>query len=171
MIRKFKSTVLDWVQFALLLGTILGEAALAQAPIEIVQWAAGVNSEPSVKSGSDAALELTADVRAGWHVYAFTQPPGGPTSLRVTVDENTVAQAAGAPIGTVPEMKHDPSFDLETRFYTHSFVLHIPVHVNRVAAGRRWIPVSVRFQACSDRECLPPRTVHLAVPIEVLADT
>jgi hypothetical protein len=30
------------------------------------------------------------------------------------------------------------------------------------------IPVSVRFQTCSDRECQPPRTVHLAVPIDVL---
>jgi hypothetical protein len=26
--------------------------------------------------------------------------------------------------------------------------------------------VSVRFQACSDRECLLPRTLHLAVPID-----
>jgi hypothetical protein len=159
------------IQLVLLVGAILGQVAFAQAPTDTVQWDAGVTSQPSVRSGVDTELQLTARVLEGWHVYAFTQPPGGPTALRVTVDENTVAQAVGAPTGTAPQKRHDPSFDLETQFYTHSFVLHLPVHVNRVAAGRRWIPVSVRFQACSDRECLPPRTVHLSVPVEVLADT
>jgi hypothetical protein len=171
MTQIFKHTDHRRVQLTLLLGAILGNVACAQAPAETVQWTTGVISQPSVRSGADTALQLTAQVLEGWHVYAFTQVPGGPTALRVTVDENTVAQAAGAPTGTVPEKKHDPSFDLETQFYTRSFVVRLPVHLKEVATGRQWIPVSVRFQACSDRECLPPRTVHISVPIDVLSET
>jgi hypothetical protein len=68
-----------------------------------------------------------------------------------------------------------PSFDLETRFYTHSFTVKLPVRLigpkgGRVA-GRQLIPVSVHFQTCSDRECQPPTTVHLSVPVDVPADT
>jgi hypothetical protein len=169
--QTFKHTDYRRILLALLLGALLGNVGFAQAPLDTVQWVAGASSQSAVRSGSDTALQLSAQVLEGWHVYAFTQPPGGPMALRVTVDENAVAQAAGPPTGTVPEKKHDPSFDLETQFYTHSFVLRLPVHLKEVSAGRRWIPVSVRFQACSDRECLPPRTVHLSVPIEVLAET
>ena len=54
--------------------------------------------------------------------------------------------------------------------YAAIFMVHLPVRVERdLAAGKQLIPVSVRFKACSDRECLLPRTVHLSVPIDVPA--
>jgi hypothetical protein len=49
--------------------------------------------------------------------------------------------------------------------------VHVPVQVSQqAAAGRQLIPVSIRFQTCSDRECQPPKTIHLSVPIEVLPE-
>ncbi len=160
---------LRWIEFALLVGPYLCGVSNAQVPSETVQWAGSVISNAAVKHGGAATLELSAEVREGWHVYALSQPPGGPTALRITLDENKVARAVGAPSGTTPEKQHDKSFDLETQFYIHSFALYIPVYVKQQpAVGRQQIPVSVRFQTCSDRECLPPRTVHLAVPIDVL---
>ena len=75
---------------------------------------------------------------------------------------------AGTTSGTAPEKVHDSHFGFDTQLYTHPFVIHLPVQVSAdPAAGRQLIPVSVRFQACSDRECLLPKTVHLTVPIEV----
>lgn len=143
----------------------------AQIPEQTVQWAASP-AKSGVKQGSTATLELSADVREGWHVYALAQPAGGPTALRVTLDDNPVARLAGAPSGTPPEQRHDPSFDLDTRFYTQSFAVHVPVYVKRQAtAGRQLIPLSVRFQTCSDRECQPPRTAHISVPVDVLPNT
>jgi hypothetical protein len=65
-----------------------------------------------------------------------------------------------------------PVFDLETEFYPSPFTLDIQAQVKQhAAAGNQSIPFSVRFQAWNDRTCLPPRTVHLSVPIEIRQGT
>jgi thiol:disulfide interchange protein DsbD len=148
--------------------------ARADAPIQSddgrVQWAAALSSPGAIKGGNAATVELSVTIKEGWHVYALTQPAGGPTALRVTVDDNQVALAAGAPSGTPPQKRHDPSFGLETKFYTHAFTIQVPVQLKQQpGTGRQNIPVSVRFQSCSDRECQPPTTVHLTVPVDVIS--
>ena len=137
--------------------------ALAQVPAnDTVRWTATLGAT----NGSEATLQVSGAIEDGWHVYALTQPPGGPTALRVTVDDNELAQAAGTPSGTSSQKRRDPSFGLETRFYTHSFTIRLPLQLKQpAAAGKQLIPVSVRFQTCSDRECQPPTTVHLSVPL------
>lgn len=116
-------------------------------------------------------MELSGTIKDGWHVYALTQPPGGPAALRITLDDNDIAQIAGEPSGTTPQSRHDPSFGLETRFYTHTFTVHLPLQLKQGSTqGRQVIPVSVRFQTCSDRECQPPTTIHLSAAIDVLPD-
>jgi hypothetical protein len=101
-------------------------------------------------------------------VYALTQPAGGPIPLRIAIDENSVAQVAGNISGTKPVKSRDTSFQLETQFYQGAFILHVPAEVKHPAAGSQLIPLSVRFQACNDRVCLPPKTIHLSVPVVVL---
>jgi hypothetical protein len=167
IMEKVNRMVFRRIQFALFLAPGLCGAGAEQSPNSTVQWAAFVISTAAVTHGRTATVELSADVQEGWHVYALTQPPGGPTALHVTLDDNDVAQLVGVPSATIPEKRHDASFDLETQFYSHSFALRLPVRLMQPAAGRQLIPVSVRFQTCSDRECQPPRTVHLAVPIDV----
>ena len=159
------------IQPVIVLGTCLCTLASAQTPGPTVQWAAALADPGSAKQGSTTALELSGQILDGWHVYALTQPAGGPTALRVTLDDNAIVEAAGDPSGSTPQKKHDPSFGLETRFYTHSFTVRLPVQLKQQpASGRQLIPVSVRFQTCSDRECQPPTTIHLSVPIDVLPD-
>ena len=71
-------------------------------PDQTVQWAATLSATGGVKQGSATTLELSGEILDGWHVYALTEPPGGPTALRVTLDENEVAQIAGTPSGPAP---------------------------------------------------------------------
>jgi hypothetical protein len=154
-----------------------GTWALAQTPAPSVQWSASVKSLGDDASNTRATLVLSAVIPEGWHVYALTQAPGGPTALRVTVEPGAAAQVAGAATGTTPETRHDPSFDLETQFYTHAFSLNFPIESQRAtlaersALGASPLPVQVRFQLCSERECQPPKTVHLFAPIEAPART
>ncbi len=156
------------IPLALLFGACVSAVGVAQAPYQTVQWSASVTSKTAVRHGTEATLVLSAEVLDGWHVYALTQPPGGPTALRVALDENAIARAAGRPSGSTPEKKYDPSFDLETQFYAGSFTLYLPVRLKEhAAAGWQSIPVSVRFQTCNGRECQPPRTVHLSASVEV----
>ena len=144
--------------------------AVAQGAIQPVQWSGSTKPGTPLKHGSKVVIELSAAVQGGWHVYGLSQAGGGPTPLRVTIDENEIVHNAGAVSGTPPLKKHDPSFDLDTESYVGSFSLQLPVQVNdHPAAGKQVIPVAIRFQACSDRTCLPPKTIHIVVPIEVLA--
>jgi hypothetical protein len=159
------------IQIAILCSAaVCGVSSAQQVTDPTVEWVASWAENGAIAHGSVATLELSAEVQQGWHVYALSQPPGGPIALRVTVDDNGVARLAGTPSGTAPEETHDPRFNLDTRFYTRSFIVRVPVYVNQhAAAGRQLIPVSVRFQTCSERECQPPKTIHLSVPLEVSA--
>ncbi len=159
------------IHLALLLGPGLCAVGAAQSPSEIVHWSASVVSRTPAKPGSVAILALSATVEDGWHVYALRQLPNGPTPLRVTLDSNGIVLVDGSPSGTAPEKKFDQSFDLETQFYTRAFAVRLPVRVRpQPAAGRKLIPVSVRFQSCNGQVCEPPTTIHLSAAIDVPSD-
>jgi hypothetical protein len=160
------------IPFGLALGLGLCCASVAQVPLQPVQWQGSTAQKSPLKQGSKVEIDLSAQVEPGWHVYGLTQAPGGPTPLHVTLEENTVAQFVAVAPGTAPVKKHDPSFNLETEVFPQSFSLQVQAKVKQhSAAGAQVIPVSIRFQACSERECLPPRTVHLSVPLEIVAGT
>jgi hypothetical protein len=155
---------------ALLLSFCVVGLARAANPEEVVRWTASVSSVVTITRGGAALLELSGEIQDGWHVYGPDQHAGGPTPLQITLDANALAAAAGPTFGTAPEKVHDSHFGFDTQLYTHPFVVRLPLRLGTdLAAGRQLIPVSVRFQACSDRECLLPRTVHLSVPIDVSA--
>jgi hypothetical protein len=144
--------------------------ACAQVPAETVQWTVVAKARGGTNHRGEATVELSGQVEDGWHVYALTQPPGGPTPLRVTLDANAIAQEAGSPSATRPEKKYDPSFELETQYYAHSFTVYLPVRLSgEHSAGERRIPVSVRFQTCNGQVCEPPKTIHLSVPVDALS--
>jgi hypothetical protein len=168
----FKEKLGRRLQLWLLVAPCAFGIAAADSPAipDAVHWSAAVKSAGAITVGSTATLDLSGEVQDGWHVYALEQHPGGPTPLRITLDANAIVTAAGPTSGTAAQKVQDTHFGFETQLYTHPFVVHLPVRVGReLAPGRQLIPVSVRFQACSDRECLLPRTVHLSVPIDVSA--
>jgi DsbC/DsbD-like thiol-disulfide interchange protein len=130
--------------------------ALAQTP-GTVQWVA---STPA-SAGRDGVIvvNVAAQIEKGWHVYAQTHSPGGPTPLRVALEAGAPYELAGAVTGTKPLMRHDPSFDLDTQFYTENLLLKVPVKAT--TGTQPAVPLTVRFQMCSETTCMPPKTVHL----------
>jgi|SRR5665213_460461 DsbC/DsbD-like thiol-disulfide interchange protein len=146
--------------------------ALAQtadpAAAQTVNWTVTADPADTVKQGGKVTLTLHGAVANGWHVYALKQLPNGPTPLRVTLDQNEVAAASGAPVGSPATKIHDQGFNLDTQFYSHAFTVALPVQVaTHSAEGAQHIPVSVRFQTCNDRVCQPPKTVHLTAAISI----
>jgi len=137
-------------------------ATAADAPVDPVQWTAALVSGDTPGTANVATLAVSGVIEEGWHVYALEQLPGGPTPLRVALDQNVIATAAGPATGSPAQKEYSASFGLDTHYYTHSFAVRLPVQLSaQRPAGRQLIPLSVRFQACSDRECLLPRTLHL----------
>jgi len=152
----------------LLAGLCVRVGGSAQAPVQPVQWTVAITQKTAMKPGTSSVIELSAEVEEGWHVYGLMQLPGGPTPLRVTLDTDEVAKIAGAPTGNPPVKKHDAAFDLDTDLYEKAFKLDLPITFNpHLVEGGKAVPLSVRFQACNDRVCLPPRTLHLSVAIEI----
>jgi DsbC/DsbD-like thiol-disulfide interchange protein len=153
---------------------LLGLAAPASAQnvdpaaAQTVNWTVTADPGETVKQGGRVTLTLHGQIADGWHVYALKQLPNGPTPLRVTLDQNAVATASGAPAGSPATTIHDPGFDLDTQYYSHNFTVALPLQLAAHAAGGpQQIPVSVRFQTCNDRICQPPKTVHLSAAVSV----
>jgi DsbC/DsbD-like thiol-disulfide interchange protein len=137
------------------------------AAAETVNWTI-TSPADAVKQGGKVTLTLHGEVADGWHVYALKQLPNGPTPLRVTLDQNVIATASGAPVGSPATKIHDQGFNLDTQFYSHAFTVSLPLQVGvQSASGPQQIPVSVRFQTCNDRICQPPKTVHLSAAVSI----
>ena len=143
---------------SVLLGLCL--TAYGQRPSEIVKWSA--NATKSTENS--AVVVLSASVADGWHVYALSQPPGGPTPMKISVPAGAPF-AIEKPVQETKVTRHDdPNFKMETLYYLNAMSFHVGMKkVGAVSAET--IPIDVRFQACNDRLCLPPYTAHLTAPL------
>ncbi|SEG31164.1 Disulphide bond corrector protein DsbC [Bryocella elongata] len=137
---------------------------VAQGPApQPVQWKV-VRAERGAGGASTFRVELAGSVTPGWHVYAQQEPENGPIPLRVAVEDSSRAEIIGTIGGTAPTRRTDPSFELETEVYLSDFTLVVPVRWKHEPDTGGPIVLNVRYQACNDHTCLPPRTVHLSVP-------
>lgn len=153
--------------------------AMAQAPREqpsteggnaTVSWT--VAPVAAAKRGRRIVLTVRGSIREGWHVYGLEQKATGPTPLVVAVERNDVALADGNAWGNAPTVAFEPAFGFATPFYARSVSLAVPVRLRPgLAPGRRLVPVSIRYQSCDGLVCLPPRTLHLTVPVDIRADS
>ena len=127
-----------------------------QRPYELVKWNASVTKS----TATSASVALTATIQDGWHVYALSQPPGGPTALKISIPAGAPF-ALQTPVAETKVTRHeDPSFKMEAVYYLDAVNLILAVKKEGTPATDS-VPVDVRFQACNDRLCLPPYTAHL----------
>ena len=138
---------------------LLAALAMGQKPEEIVKWSGHLQTS----NGHSQAI-LSANIAPGWHVYSITQPPGGPNAAAVTVPAGQAFQQKGSITGTQPQSAFDPNFQMKTEFYEHTVTLKVPLQ-SATASGTQAVRVDIRFQTCNDRLCLPPKTVHLNLPV------
>jgi DsbC/DsbD-like thiol-disulfide interchange protein len=108
--------------------------------------------------GADArqSVEVSLEVEEGWHIYAN---PAGLEGLVAT----TVTVAAGREL-MVERLEYPPGKVSADGYKYYEGKVAVPVTVRRAAGDTSPLRVSVKFQACNDRLCLPPATVTLTVP-------
>ena len=152
--------------FFLLVG--LGPTPQDQPPMPI-HWTAAAQSAHPVQPGQKATVLLTANIDSGWHVYAFPQPPGSPViPTEITVPEGQPLAFSGDIKPPKAESQMDPTVGRETDFYENAVTFDLPMKVAKKArAGKQELEIAVRYQACNNRLCLPPRTEKVETPIEV----
>jgi thiol:disulfide interchange protein DsbD len=166
--RAFRA-VLAAMAFACVLGAIFAPATFAQGMQIPVQWTASAGSHPvPIRAGESFNVVATATIADGWHLYAIDQTSGGPIPTRVTIPDGQAFTLNGAVKEPPPTAKFDPNFNLETRFFEKHVEFIVPVKAAAgVSAGASVVNVDVRYQACNDKLCMPPRTVHLAAAVVI----
>ncbi len=131
----------------------------------IVKWSASNARITPAKSGA-GVIRVRATIVKGWHVYALTQKGLGPKPLAFELDGKQ-SFALGAPKGPVPQKAYDAEFGTETATYSGSPEFLIPVRaLGASRAGKTDLHLVVRYQACSDNLCLPPRKEALTVTVD-----
>lgn len=139
---------------------------LAQSPAPpAVAWTLRA---PEARAGETIELTLSAVIAPGWHLYAMTQPEGGPVPTEFSVPAGQPVRFAKPVIASKPATIHDPNFDLRIQLYSGTATFRLPVRVDpSTPAGPQAVVVHARYQSCNDLLCLPPRTVPIATTLIV----
>lgn len=149
----------------------LSRSAARAADLRPVHWSlVGGARKRVVTMGRTIPITVQADIAKGWHIYSLNQKPGGPIPLRIELAGSSDVVIRGLINAPRPERTMDKNFGIETELYSGSPRFTIPVGVaGRATVGTRRFQIAARYQVCSDKLCLPPRTDKLDVTLRVAA--
>ena len=125
-----------------------------------------VNPPTEVKQGAPFTVRLHAVIPGGWHLYGITQPPGGPVPTVISLPAGSSFILVGKVRAPDPDVALDPNFNILTETYLDSVTF--PVRLNAHAKGRTKLGISIAYQACTERFCLPATADVIESPITVL---
>jgi thiol:disulfide interchange protein len=153
----------------LLAVTLFTTALLSAQTRNPVQWTVTADP-PNVAPGSSVLAKLTGKIDPGWHIYALTSPAGGPTPTTVKLGETAVASGLKL-YQPKPTVKFDPNFNINVEAFEGEVTLLANIAAaNKASTGAAEIPLLLRYQACTDKECLPRKaTLTLRVKVDPTA--
>ena len=138
------------------------------ASLRPVHWNLVGESTRRLTVGRAVPITVQADIAKGWHIYSLNQKPGGPIPLRIQLVGAPDVIIRGVIDAPKPERLFDNNFGIETELYSGSPRFTLPVGVpGRAASGTRKVQVAARYQVCSDKLCLPPRTDSVGVTLKL----
>lgn len=131
-----------------------------------VQWTLTLQPAAVAPGGSTIAT-LTAKLDPGWHIYALTNPEGGPTPTTVRIQPANPAFARIRLYQPKPEVKFDANFNQNVEAFEKEVTLYGALEVVADAPqGKTEASLLIRYQACTDRECLPKK-ITLTAPLSI----
>jgi thiol:disulfide interchange protein len=140
-----------------LLAGLLLIAASAFGAQDPVQWKLTLDQTAAAR-GQHVLAHFSGTIESGWHLYSLTTPKGGPNPTKVSLADNPAV--AGIKVyQPKPERHFDPNFQLDTETYTDQVVILLDIELKKdAAAGPVEITAQARYQCCTDKICLPPKT-------------
>jgi thiol:disulfide interchange protein DsbD len=149
---------------------LLAASSLCFAPTNVFAQT-GVLSMPkpepvAAKAGTTVEVKLPLQLREGYHVNSDKPPDPYLIPLRLTWDSGPI---------TVAEIVYPKPEPHKVDFFAGP----LPVFSGRFELLTRFkVPASVspglvnvsgklRYQACNDRMCLPPKTIDVTLPVSV----
>lgn len=163
---------------ALLLGIIAlmaaGVLAIdAQENLDPIRWTIQTEEiKTALKPGDKLAVQVTAKMDDGWHLYSLDQEPGGPIPTRIKMPEDQPFKLADTIDSPAPRVEMDPNFNMETQFFEEEVTFVLPVAVSAGATpGKQTVRVNVTYQTCTATKCLPPKLVKLTADVNIAASS
>jgi hypothetical protein len=119
----------------------------------------------AAKAGTTVEVKLPLQLREGYHMNSNMPPDPYLIPLRLTWDSGPITSEVVYPKPELHKVEFSPAplpvfsgrFELLTRF-------KVPASAQ---PGLVNISGKLRYQACNDRMCLPPKTVDLTLPVSV----
>lgn len=123
-----------------------------------VRWTVKTVEDVSARR---VTLEMTASIDAGWHMYSnLIDPSVGPTPLTVDIKEMQGLKPVGELAASKSAVKKfDDVFGAELSWWTGRVTLK---RTFDVTADKYKLAGAIRFQACNDRNCIPPTKEQFA---------
>ena len=156
-----------WMPAILCAGMALGSAA-AQNEVRFQILPLEGNFAP----GSELVLTLRATMAPSWHLYSTTPYPedvlAAPQPTQIRLEKSPILEPNGPVRQPRPETDYDPNFEIETEYFEGIVDFEVPARVAPNAPeGEHQALVKIRFMACNDRLCLPPRNVEEGIVLTV----
>jgi DsbC/DsbD-like thiol-disulfide interchange protein len=118
-----------------------------------------------VKRNTTQPIEFTIQVRQGYHVNSNAPADEYLIPLRWTFEGPVTVTDVVYP---APKMQKFEFSNKAMSVYEGDFKITAKVKATANAgAGTQHVIGKLRYQACNDRMCLPPRTLEVKVPVEI----
>jgi len=137
-------------------------AVLGQEP-DPIKWS--IKASPATADTKNFAIELTAHIDAGWHLYSTEKIEGGPSPTRITLLPGQKFEIAGDIDSPAPRSAYDPNFQVTTEFYEGIVPFTIPIKSTTPSSSSEKVRVQVRYQTCTPTICLPPKLIELEATV------
>ncbi len=154
-----------WLALALLAPAVAAAQSSGEK-LNPVTWS--LSAPARVKAGEKFTAKLTAQIEEGWHLYSLKELEGGPIPTSIGVPAAQPFRLAGKIEAPVPITAHEEAFGMDVEFYTGEVEFGLPLETSADAnPGPAKLVATARYQACDNKQCLPPRTVRLGQSVGI----
>ena len=130
---------------------VIGASCAFAQIFDPVKWKSAIK----MTDATNGVVTFTATVDAGWHVYGTQLPVGGPEPTSVHWNNQGVKLVGGLTPSKAAHKQHDETFDMDLSWWTGSVTLSQKF---TVTAKEYKIEGSIRYMACDDENCTPPKS-------------
>jgi thiol:disulfide interchange protein DsbD len=120
-----------------------------------------------VQAGEIFNVVIEASIEGNWHLYSvLNDPDAGPFPTKFSANSPNFV-LAGDVSESEADVEFDPNFEAELGWHTTSATFTVPVALRTSETGNVTIDISVFYQVCDDRVCLPPKKKSIVAEVEV----
>jgi DsbC/DsbD-like thiol-disulfide interchange protein len=146
---------------------LLAAAAAAQATEKVT---ANPIAPVTVRMGSRAPMQITLHVQPGFHINSSQPltPELIPTQVHFTPPEDLVIAKVQYPAGVLMSFPFDPTTKLNV-YSGEVTIKAVVLPTPKAAAGTYTVHAEVKYQACDNSACYPPKRMPVAFDVKILS--